>query len=421
MGSFVGAPSFNTIDYFVILLVFSLVAVPLSYLSAAKLFQRFLHIGLGSLCLFSVAPRLLVFYLVFWIIVYLFTIAARLRVRGVLAYAKIVLPVLAILTPLMSWKLDPLAFERFLNLEIHELIWSIWRPLGEIDAVYLLVAPLGLSFSVFRAIDLIAEVHIGVVERPGPFDVLAYGLFAPVQIVGPIIQYRAIERPVPGGAARRDLTRWGLLQIVMGLAKAFVIGWPILWSSNIATVFADQPVWAIWLSILVFPVYLYLNFSGFSDISIGAAAVYGYRMEPNFNRPLLRSSLQQFWNNWHMSLTRFAQRNIFVPLGGYRRQTQYVALFCTMMVIALWHDLSIALAVFGALHGLALIAGRMVAARRSSSDRPVVAGMSRGPSGPYLGWLRTYAFIVLTFPLLIVEDGDILGFYFSLVGIGRGS
>ena len=93
------------------------------------------------------------------------------------------------------------------------------------------------------------------------------------------------------------------------------------------------------MELFVFALYFFFNFSGFSDVAIGSARLYGFRLKPNFDNPYMKTNPQAFWNSWHMSLTRFAQRNVFVPLGGMRPQHQYRAIFATIMVIALWHDL----------------------------------------------------------------------------------
>ena len=112
-------------------------------------------------------------------------------------------------------------------------------------------------------------------------------------------------------------------------------------------------------------------------MAIGSARLLGFRLAPNFNNPYLKTNPQDFWNSWHMSLTRFAQRNVFVPMGGMRARTQYVAIVATMMVIALWHDLSIPLVIFGLYHSAGLVSHRVwvvatpraVAAPAAAPDR----------------------------------------------------
>ena len=129
-----------------------------------------------------------------------------------------------------------------------------------------------------------------------------------------------------------------------------------------------------WLELAIFAWYFYFNFSRLLDMAIGSARILGFRLAPNFNNPYLKTNPQDFWNSWHMSLTRFAQRNVFVPMGGMRAQTQYVAIFATMMVIALWHDLSIPLVIFGLYHSAGLII-----------HRRWVAGHPRGPDAAWCG------------------------------------
>lgn len=114
-----------------------------------------------------------------------------------------------------------------------------------------------------------------------------------------------------------------------------------------------------------------------------------------------------------MSLTKFAQRNVFVPLGGYRKERQYFAILATMMVIALWHNLSIALILFGALHGGALVLGRIV-----RGGTTVRANNADQTWPRYIcGWAATYAFLALTIPLLLLSDRDILHFYAALIDV----
>ena len=161
-------------------------------------------------------------------------------------------------------------------------------------------------------------------------------------IIGPVIEYTEIE----DGIDRR--TRWdpqdtlsGMLTIASAPSRSS--SWPTCCAaartSSPSATLTGSPL-DYWLELIMFAWYFYFNFSGYSDMAIGSARVFGFRLAPNFNNPYLKTNPQDFWNSWHMSLTRFAQRNVFVPMGGMRARTQYVAIAATMMVIALWHDLS---------------------------------------------------------------------------------
>jgi D-alanyl-lipoteichoic acid acyltransferase DltB (MBOAT superfamily) len=108
-------------------------------------------------------------------------------------------------------------------------------------------------------------------------------------------------------------------------------------------------------------------------MAIGSARLLGFKLAPNFNNPYLKTNPQDFWNAWHMSLTRFAQRNVFVPMGGMRARTQYAAIVATMMVIALWHGLSIPLVIFGLYHSAGLVSHRVWVSRHPvPSPRPLL-------------------------------------------------
>ena len=114
-----------------------------------------------------------------------------------------------------------------------------------------------------------------------------------------------------------------------------------------------------------------------------------------------------------MSLTRFAQRNVFVPAGGYRARTQYRAIFATMLVIALWHDLSVGMLIFGGYHAGGIIGQRLWQAR---SGTPLSTRVGPLPSAFARG-LGTYVFVGLSFPLLVIPSAELSTYYLALLGI----
>jgi alginate O-acetyltransferase complex protein AlgI len=112
-----------------------------------------------------------------------------------------------------------------------------------------------------------------------------------------------------------------------------------------------------------------------------------------------------------MSLSRFAQRNVFVPMGGFRSKTQFLAIYLTMMTIALWHDITLAMFAFGTYHAFGLIV------HRTLSERGINI-LPQGTAANALRVLVTYLFVALSFPLLVMPLDRALEFYSSLVGIG---
>lgn len=240
------------------------------------------------------------------------------------------------------------------NERFHELVTWLNPWTGAIDRVRSLILPIGLSFATFRAIDQLIKVRLEIVEPLSPLRQFAFAFFPSVLVIGPVIEYTEIEE----GLTRR--TRWdpqdtlsGLLTIALGAVKVFGAAYLLRGSQGVfALETRDGSPLEYWLELAMYAWYFFFNFSGFSDMAIGCARIFGYRLAPNFNNPYLKTNPQDFWNSWHMSLTRFAQRNVFVPMGGMRARTQYVAIAATMMVIALWHDVSVPLVIFGVYHSV---------------------------------------------------------------------
>ena len=140
----------------------------------------------------------------------------------------------------------------------------------------------------------------------------------------------AINRwPEPG-----DLTV-GIFRMALGMVKILVAAALLERTASWAWQGGAAAWWQLWLAVFAYGAYFYANFSGYSDLAIGLARLWGFRLKENFNNPFFKTNPQLFWASWHMSLTRWAQRNVFVPLGGMRKNRQYFAIFVTIMVIAL--------------------------------------------------------------------------------------
>ncbi len=392
--------------YFSDLLVLLLVVVPVYY-ALPWLRARQLLLGLtGAYLLFLIAPRLLALYVLYWLLVYLLQLAATLWRDRAASWVWTTTLIVVALTPMVLWKVwaewSVLGFNVSMNGFVDWL--SPWT--GAIDRVRDLILPVGLSFATFRAVDQLVKVRLEIIEPLSPLRQLAYGFFPTVLIIGPVIEYTEIE----DGLGRR--TRWdpqdtlsGVITIAIGAVKVFVLAYLLRGSQSVFSLatLTGTPL-DYWLELIMFAWYFYFNFSGYSDMAIGAARILGFRLAPNFNNPYLKTNPQDFWNSWHMSLTRFAQRNVFVPMGGMRSRTQYVAIAATMMVIALWHDLSLPLVIFGLYHTAGLIIHRMWVARRPV-PRPRPWPRALG------AWALFFFFYLVSLPLLMLDVSALPDFY----------
>jgi D-alanyl-lipoteichoic acid acyltransferase DltB (MBOAT superfamily) len=280
---------------------------------------------------------------------------------------------------------------------------TLWK----IDLARAMIIPLGLSFATFRGADLLIKSWLGKFKALPVNKIFFYGFFPPVQAVGPIIEYEELQKHE---TPKADDIYKGLMRVSFGLIKVLLLAAVLQKSAVIFQSYETASVAKIWTLLIVYTWFFYLNFSGFSDLAIGIARLYGYKLKENFCFPYLRRNIAEFWNNWHMSLSRFAQRSAFVPLGGYRKKTQYIATLGTIFVIALWHDLSWGMVLFALYHGIALIAHRYWSDKRGKVENNNII----------LNWVKifvTYFYVLLSFPLLVMPLDKAGDFYLSLVGM----
>lgn len=400
--------SFDSFDYFADLLAIVVVVLPVFYALRRPRHRRVLLAVVGMYLLFVIAPRLALFYAGFWLgVLVLQRVLARWR-HGAVSTPVLWLTVVVALTPMLVWKLWPAGFVIEFNLAFHGVLRDLAGPVGQVDAIRQIILPLGLSFATFRAIDLLVQTYLGAVDALPVDRLLFFGFFPPVQMIGPVIEYREVAATAD---TRHRLTPQDLfeggLQIAVGLVKVFVLAWPLQTSIEVFASYDANPVYLIWLELFFFAWFFYLNFAGYSDLAIGISRLFGFELKPNFASPFTKTNPQDFWNSWHMSLTRFAQRNVFVPLGGMRRRSQYPAIVATIMVIALWHDLTLPLVIFGVYHAAGLIIHRYSASVRP--PRPVSPFVNLKP-------VVLFTFVMLSLPLLVIDIGDVGGFYAALVG-----
>lgn len=249
--------------------------------------------------------------------------------------------------------------------------WERDLPLLEI------VLPVGVSFFTFQGISYLVDVHrkkTPVADSLG--DVLLLMSFFPHLVAGPIVRASHLlpqfERTPK---LSREIVCHGLVLIAWGLFKKTVI------ASELATrivdpVFFDPSAHGaadLALAAYGYAVQIYCDFSAYSDIAIGVAALLGYRFPRNFDQPYRAHSLQEFWRRWHMSLSSWLRDYLYVPLGGGRGPVWKTCrnLLITMLLGGLWHGAAWTFIAWGALHG-AVLAMERILPRRGPSTLGVV-------------------------------------------------
>ncbi len=236
--------------------------------------------------------------------------------------------------------------------------WLHWN--YPIHALHIIL-PIGLSFHTFQSMAYTIEVYRGHQKAERHFGVLAlYVLFYPQLVAGPI------ERPQNMLHQFHERHRFdydqvtsGLRLMLWGFFKKMVIADRLAHLAN--PVFnhpTDYPGPMLLLATLAFSYQIYCDFSGYSDIAIGAARVMGFKFRLNFDRPYIAKSVSEFWHRWHISLSTWFRDYLYIPLGGNRvsRPRWFFNLFVTFLVSGLWHGANWTFVIWGGLHGLFLIA-----------------------------------------------------------------
>jgi alginate O-acetyltransferase complex protein AlgI len=276
--------------------------------------------------------------------------------------------------------------------------------------------PLGISFFTFHHVMYLTDLRAGRAPR---YDLVRYGLyiaFFPQVLAGPLVRWSEImhqlgEQPYERSDAEERFAR-GLMLLILGLAKKVFLGDPLAEYVNPAFAAAAAgravTVTEAWQATLSFTFQIYFDFSGYTDMALGLALLFGIVLPQNFDMPYRSVSLRDFWRRWHMTLSRFLRDYLYVPLGGnrYGLTVQVSALLATMTLGGLWHGAGLTFVAWGAAHGLGLCAGLLW--RRAGYTMPAA-----------VGWAITFLFVMFAWVLFRSPSFEAaLRIYEGLLGLG---
>jgi D-alanyl-lipoteichoic acid acyltransferase DltB (MBOAT superfamily) len=224
--------------------------------------------------------------------------------------------------------------------------------------------PLGISFLTFTQVAYLVDAARGMV---GDHNFLNYSLFAtffPRLLVGPIVRYREIMPQFD--AIRNKLLNYksiaqGLTLLLLGLFKKVIIADRLAeWANPGFDTAASLTLAEAWITSLSYTLQLYFDFSGYTDIALGASLLFNIKLPINFNSPYRSLTIQEFWRRWHMTLSRFIRDYIYIPLGGSRGSELRTLLniLATFFLVGLWHGAGWTFVIWGLLHGCALVVFR---------------------------------------------------------------
>lgn len=245
-----------------------------------------------------------------------------------------------------------------------------------------IILPLGISFITFQKIGFLIDLHAGRIDKVGFFDYALFVLFFPQLIAGPIVHYREMMPQFHATNCRfnAENAAVGLTLFFLGLFKKLVFADSL--ASFVSPIYAHVATGGsvalidAWIAAVGFMLQIYFDFSGYSDMAIGLARLFGIKLPINFNSPLRASSIIEFWMRWHITLTRFLTAYVFNPLVLHltrRRAAKRLPPFgprnvtlagfltllmfptvLTMFLSGLWHGAGYTFICWGLMHGLLL-------------------------------------------------------------------
>jgi len=227
-----------------------------------------------------------------------------------------------------------------------------------------LVLPFGISFFTFETMSYTIDVYRREIPPCDRYlDYLLFVSFFPHLVAGPIVRPKTMLPQLAAEPVASDAMKAaGLFQIGTGLCKKIVIGDTL--GINLVNRVFDNPERYSSLEVLIavyaYAIKIYADFSGYTDVAIGSAKLFGYELPQNFDAPYTSASLQEFWRRWHISLSSWLRDYLYISLGGNRGSAwkTYRNLMLTMVLGGLWHGASWNFVIWGALHGGALAANR---------------------------------------------------------------
>jgi alginate O-acetyltransferase complex protein AlgI len=253
-----------------------------------------------------------------------------------------------------------------------------------------IILPLGISFHTFQSISYVIDVYRG--EQAVVTSYVDYALFVsffPQLVAGPIVRAREFFHDFwnwkqPTGAEWQR----GVAMILTGYIKKLIFAdqFALVADSYFANPSAMPGLAPAWTGAIAFALQIFFDFSGYTDIAIGVALLFGFHFPENFRRPYLAASVTEFWRRWHMTLSRWLRDYIYISLGGNRKRRlrTYANLMLTMLIGGLWHGASWNFVIWGGYHGALLAAERAIWGREERR-----------------GWARV-PLVVLTFALVTV-------------------
>ena len=275
-----------------------------------------------------------------------------------------------------------------------------------------IILPLAISFFTFQQIAYLVDAYQGETKEYSLIKYMLFVAFFPQLIAGPIVHHKEVLPQFEQRGTYRfngETLAIGLTIFVAGLFKKVIFADRIAEYSNLAFGAASQGInltfSEAWVGALAYTLQLYFDFSGYSDMAIGAAYMFGIRLPLNFNSPYKAVSIVDFWRRWHITLSHFLRDYLYIPLGGSRKgkMRRYANLLITMLLGGLWHGAGWTFIFWGGLHGIYLVINHLYRSLRQSLGHNL---KNDGWLLRSIGWIVTFVAVVISWVFFRAENFD---------------
>ncbi len=307
---------------------------------------------------------------------------------------------------------------------------NVYRAMGQEWEWKNIFLPLGISFFTFQQVSYVIDCYK---ERGGiAYSFVEYAAFVsffPQLVAGPIVMHSELIPQFRDRSRKKinyDNLARGLYGFTLGLAKKVLIADTL--SKLVTAGFSDVAVLngsSAWVVMLAYTLQIYFDFSGYSDMALGMAAMFNIELPINFNSPYKSGTIGEFWSRWHMTLTRFFTHYVYIPLGGNRkgRLRTYLNTMIVFLLSGLWHGANWTFVLWGTLHGAFMTLEKLVMDRRKRISGQERKSMRETENRGKKLWRLllfplTFLFVNLTWVIFRADSLETAKLFFSRLMVG---
>ncbi len=286
------------------------------------------------------------------------------------------------------------------------------------------IVPLGISYLAFELLHVAIERKRGRLRELSLPKMLAFAFFMPARAAGPIKRFAPFVAAVEAAERSAENVYGGLLRVLIGLAKKFVIA-DLLALTVEESRYVDSMRHA-WVIVIAFSFRIFFDFSAYSDIAIGFAQMLGITLPENFNWPYLAANIREFWERWHITLSQWVRDYVFTPCGRLLFRTPLrpypaviatISYLITFAIVGAWHGLTPAFVLWGVYHGVLLSAYHVVSIKMPAAitDR----AWYHGRPMRFVGMASTFLFVTIGWVPFFLPMTKAMTFWMLMFGVRR--